>query len=310
MMGKQSHSARVGIIGGGLAGLAAACTLAARGHDVVLFEAGERFGGKADVIEAEGFRFDVGPTILLMPSVLGRIFAEAGRDVRDKLDLVALDPQWRSFFDGGSTLDLSADLDRMCGSLAAFAPGKGIDTAYRKFLGCAETLDQIARRYFFWRPVGSLKDILFERGVLQAGILPDVMRLHPWQSAGGLVRSIVPESRVAQMLDHFIQYVGSAPDASPAVLCGIAHMQTSEGVWYPKGGTRAVPVVLQRLAQELGVELRELPRSLDRARRPRSRRGNCHRARRAHRAGRGGLGLRCCAYPQDLARGHLRHPAI
>src|SRR5262249_46491435 len=66
----------------------------------------------------------------------------------------------------------------------------------------------------------------------------------------------VSEPRVAQMVDHFTQYVGSAPDASPAVLCGIAHMQTREGVWYPRGGTRAVPEALAKLAAELGVELR------------------------------------------------------
>src|SRR5215212_8743974 len=58
------------------------------------------------------------------------------------------------------------------------------------------------------------------------------------------------------MVDHFTQYVGSCPDASPAVLCGIAHMQTQGGVWYPMGGTRAVPEALARLAAELGVDLR------------------------------------------------------
>ena len=72
----------------------------------------------------------------------------------------------------------------------------------------------------------------------------------------GTIRGEVEEPRVAQMLDHFTQYVGSAPDASPAVLCGIAHMQTAEGVWYPKGGTRAVPEALGRLATDLGVEIR------------------------------------------------------
>src|SRR5262249_60205510 len=60
----------------------------------------------------------------------------------------------------------------------------------------------------------------------------------------------------AQMIDHLRQYVGSAPDAWPAVLCGIAHMQTQEGVWYPLGGTRAVPEALAALARDLGVELR------------------------------------------------------
>jgi phytoene desaturase len=58
------------------------------------------------------------------------------------------------------------------------------------------------------------------------------------------------------MLDHFTQYVGSSPYNSPAVLCGIAHMQTDGGVWYPMGGTRAVPVALLQLAERLGVEVR------------------------------------------------------
>jgi phytoene desaturase len=58
------------------------------------------------------------------------------------------------------------------------------------------------------------------------------------------------------MLDHYTQYVGSAPDASPAVLCGIANMQSQEGVWYPMGGTGAVPRALTRLAGELEVDLR------------------------------------------------------
>jgi len=58
------------------------------------------------------------------------------------------------------------------------------------------------------------------------------------------------------MVDHFTQYVGSAPSASPAVLCGMAHMQTSGGVWYPMGGTRAVPAALTKLAESFGVEFR------------------------------------------------------
>ena len=71
---------------------------------------------------------------------------------------------------------------------------------------------------------------------------------------GVLVRD-VRDPRVAQMLEHFIQYVGSSPLASPVVLCGIAQMQLGEGVWYPMGGTRTVPAALTRLAEELGVEI-------------------------------------------------------
>src|SRR5918998_3646927 len=97
------QSSNVVVIGAGLGGLAAACTLAARGYEVTLLERNDWLGGKAAVLEAEGFRFDMGPTILLMPSVLARIFAEAGRGLKDAIDLVPLDPQWRSFFDDGAT---------------------------------------------------------------------------------------------------------------------------------------------------------------------------------------------------------------
>jgi phytoene desaturase len=76
------------------------------------------------------------------------------------------------------------------------------------------------------------------------------------KSVASCVRSHVPDPKVAQMLDHFTQYVGSSPELSPAVLCSIAHMQTDEGIWYPMGGTRAVPLALVKLASELGVDLR------------------------------------------------------
>jgi phytoene desaturase len=71
-----------------------------------------------------------------------------------------------------------------------------------------------------------------------------------------VLRQFVPDAKISQMMDHFTQYVGSCPETSPAVLCGIAHMQTDEGVWYPIGGTRAVPVVLGKIAERLGVEIR------------------------------------------------------
>src|SRR3954449_6088580 len=81
----------VGVIGGGLGGLAAACTLAARGHQVILFERNAWLGGKAAVLHSNGFRFDMGPTILTLPSVLRRIFEEAGERLEDHLELLRLD---------------------------------------------------------------------------------------------------------------------------------------------------------------------------------------------------------------------------
>src|SRR4051794_5298807 len=251
---KHARSGRIGVIGGGLGGLASACTLAARGYDVVLFEKNPWLGGKAAVLSEGGFRFDMGPTILLMPSVLGRIFAEAGRDLKDELDLIPLDPQWRSFFVDGTTLDLHADIARMSATLDGFAPGGKTGQGYRRFLNLSERLEDISQRYFFWRSIGSVRDMFDPSTAASLSTLGDVLAMRPWSTVGATIRSHVGDPRVSQMLDHFTQYVGSSPDLSPAVLCSIAHMQTGEGVWYPRGGTRAVAEALIRLAGELGVE--------------------------------------------------------
>jgi len=252
----QLKSDRVGIIGGGLGGLAAACTLAARGYSVVLFEKSGQLGGKAVVLERNGFRFDMGPTILTMPSVLRRTFAEAGRDLADSLDLVRLDPQWRCFFPDGSTLDLVENVEDMAASLDSYAPGSASGTGYRNFLALSERLHRISDQYYFWKSIGGIGDMIDPKFGFSLAILGDVLAMRMGRSVAGTVRKFNPDPRVAQMLDHFTQYVGSCPEQSPAVLCGIAHMQTQEGVWYPRGGTRAVPEALVSLGRELGVEYR------------------------------------------------------
>ncbi len=246
---------RVGVIGGGLGGLASACTLAARGHSVVLFEKNDWLGGKAAVLEQDGFRFDMGPTILTVPSVLRQIFNEAGRKLEDELNLIPLDPQWRCFFDDGNTLDLVSNIDAMQDSLGKFAGDKTAD-GYGRFIEYSKRLHRISENWFFWRSIGGLRDMFDARNMTKAGTLGDVLAMRMGRSVASTVRSFVPDERVAQMVDHFTQYVGSAPDSSPAVLCGIAHMQTREGIWYPRGGTAAIPKALAALAADLGVDFR------------------------------------------------------
>ena len=83
------------------------------------------------------------------------------------------------------------------------------------------------------------------------------------------------------MLDHFVQYVGSSPYGSPAVLCSIAHMQTNDGVWYPMGGTRAVPVGIGGIGalSGRGVPYRRFGQPRCHRRRPRIGRGAWRPAR-------------------------------
>ena len=85
-MKHTSERNRVAVVGGGLAGLSSACVLAARGYAVTLFEKSDWLGGKAAVLARDGFRFDMGPTILTIPSVLRRVFTEAGRRMDQYLE--------------------------------------------------------------------------------------------------------------------------------------------------------------------------------------------------------------------------------
>ncbi len=253
---RNSRNERIGVIGGGLGGLAAACTLAARGYAVTLFERNEWLGGKAAQLEGAGFRFDMGPTIVTIPSVLRRLFTEAGRRMEDYLTLVNLDPQWRCFFEDGSALDPAQNPEAMAKLLDQFAPGKNSGAGYRDFMKLSHRLNDISYRFFFDKPIGGLRDMFDFKTAFDPKVLADVLAMRMGRSVAGTVRKFNPDPRVAQMIDHYTQYVGSSPYGSPAVLCGIAHMQANEGVWYPLGGTRAVPVALEKLARELGVEIR------------------------------------------------------
>lgn len=255
-MSHSQHQDGVAVVGGGLAGLGAACTLAARGHQVTLFEANDWLGGKAAVLNESGFRFDMGPTILTMPRVLRRIFEEAGRRLEDEMELVRLDPQWRCFFEDGSILDLSENVDAMSETLGEYASDPKSGPGYRKFIELSEKLHEVSEKFFFWKSIEDLRDTMDLGQSFDIKTLRDVLSLRMGRSVAQTVRKFVPDERVSQMLDHFTQYVGSSPLASPAVLCGIAHMQVAEGVWYPIGGTRAVADGLIRLAGDLGVDLR------------------------------------------------------
>ena len=251
-----THRPSVAVVGGGLGGLAAACVAAARGHAVTLYDKNPWLGGKAAVLEEDGFRFDMGPTILTVPRVLERVFAEAGRDLADYLDLRRLDPQWGCFFADGSRIDLLADVGAMGAAMDAFTGQPGTGAGYARFQAKASRLHDVSERFFFWRAVQDLFDTIDVRANMNPDTLRDVLALRMGSSVAGTIRGHVKDARLAQMLDHFVQYVGSSPYGAPAVLCAIAHMQVADGVWYPIGGTRAVVDALLKLAGELGVSLR------------------------------------------------------
>ena len=50
------------IIGSGFSSLASACYMAKAGFEVTVLEKNEQIGGRASLLEIDGFKFDMGPS--------------------------------------------------------------------------------------------------------------------------------------------------------------------------------------------------------------------------------------------------------
>jgi phytoene desaturase len=58
------------------------------------------------------------------------------------------------------------------------------------------------------------------------------------------------------LFSRFATYLGASPYSARAYLNVISHVELTAGLWYPKGGTVQIARAYQRLAEELGVEVR------------------------------------------------------
>ncbi|MEO8043816.1 MAG: NAD(P)-binding protein, partial [Spartobacteria bacterium] len=118
----QSGSTReVVIVGAGPGGLAASILLAAAGVRVRILERLPIVGGRTSTIEAEGFKFDLGPTFFLYPRILDEILRTAGTSLQAEIEMVRLDPQYRLTFGAGGEIDCTperAEMERQIGTLA------------------------------------------------------------------------------------------------------------------------------------------------------------------------------------------------
>jgi phytoene dehydrogenase-like protein len=83
------------VIGAGFSGLAAAAHLARGGARVQAGRAPRAGGGPRADVDADGFRFDMGPSWYWMPDVFERFFATFGKQVVDLYSLRRLDPSYR-----------------------------------------------------------------------------------------------------------------------------------------------------------------------------------------------------------------------
>jgi diapolycopene oxygenase len=238
---------KVAVIGGGLGGISAAACLAAAGFRVALYEKNDKLGGKLNVASIEGFSFDLGPSIIILPQYFRRVFERAGRNMDDYVELQELAPHWRSFFEDGVTVDLHPDMARMERELERL----GASTeGYWSYMEYSRRLFKFSEAGYLNRPADSAWDIARGFGLREMWRGTDF--LHSMH--GGLARYI-DEPHLQHMLGFFIKYVGSSPYDAPGTMNLLAYSQMGYGLFYVKGGMYNLARGYQKLLEDLGVEI-------------------------------------------------------
>jgi phytoene desaturase len=237
---------RAVVIGSGFGGLAAAVRLRARGYQVTLLEALDRPGGRARVIEQDGFTFDAGPTVITAPYLLHELFELVGRDSRDYFELVPVDPFYRIEFHDGSRFDYVGDEDRLLAQIAALNP-RDVDN-YRRLAAQAEKIFDIGYT--------ELADQPFDRFTTMARVIPQMVRLRSYRTVAGMVGSYIEDERVRQALTFEPLLVGGNPFSTTSIYLLIHWLERKWGVHFGVGGTGAIVDGLVRLLGEVGVDVR------------------------------------------------------
>jgi phytoene desaturase len=235
------------IIGAGVGGLSAAIRLAAQGKQVLVLEKNDHAGGKMSQHQAQGYRWDSGPSVITMLPVFEELFQAAGKDLADYLTLQPVDPLTRYFYPDGTQLDLYRDLPATLEQIEQIAP-RDVD-GYRRFLAYAAEIHRITGPVFIYDQPPQFSTLLKVRP-------GDMRRVDAMRTMQQAIESHVRSPHLRQLLGRFATYVGASPYLAPATLNVIAHVELNEGVWYPQSGIYSIALALQRLAQELGVEIR------------------------------------------------------
>ena len=218
------------VIGAGLGGLSAAMRLGAKGYAVTVLDRLDRTGGRGSSIEQDGHRFDLGPTIVTVPDVFERLWADCGRDFHSDVDLRAIEPFYEVRWPDGSTFCASTDDDKMLAEVAKLSPSdvKG----FQKFLKDAHARYVIGFEGMLTKPMHRLWETI--------KVLPSFAWLRADRSIYGLAASRVKDERLRMALSFHPLFIGGDPMHVTSIYALVAHLEKTYGVHYAMGGVQAI----------------------------------------------------------------------
>ncbi|MGE0880439.1 MAG: phytoene desaturase family protein [Acidimicrobiia bacterium] len=238
------------VVGAGIGGLSAACHLAGRGHDVTVVERADVPGGRAGLIEAMGYRFDTGPTVLTMPDILRATTEAAGVELESVLSLHRVDPTYRAVFADGSELRVRADREAMVAEITALAGQREADA----FRGFADWLTELYRV-----ELANFIDVDFDSpfGIMRHPLaMARLVRLGGFRKLTAKVDAVFADERLRRIFSFQAMYAGLSPLDALALYGVISYMDTIAGVYFPVGGMHAVPRALAEAATKAGTRIR------------------------------------------------------
>jgi len=236
---------KVVIIGSGFAGISAAAFMAKAGWEVTVLEKNPTTGGRASVLLADGFTFDMGPSWYWMPGVFERFFNCFGKKVSDYYELQRLDPSYRVYWPDDS-MDVPADYNELKIVFEKLEPGSG--EMLDKFMEEAAFKYEVGINKLVHKPGQSLLE--FADWELVKGVL----KLDVFNSIKNHVRKHFKHPKLRELLEFPVLFLGALPQDTPALYSLMNYADIKLGTWYPKGGMYKIVEAMTSLAKELGVK--------------------------------------------------------
>lgn len=236
---------KIVVIGAGFAGLAAATTLADMGYSVTLVEKHNMPGGRARIHEAEGFRFDMGPSWYWMPDVFERYFARFGKKVSDYYELIRLDPAYTMVFGKNDSMQIPADYGALRDLFESQEPGaaKQLDA----FMKQAAYKYEVGVNQLVYKPSRSITEFL------SPSLLLDMTRMDIFQSIRKHIAKFFKNKRLVTLMEFPVLFLGATPQNTPALYSLMNYADLKLGTWYPQGGMFEIVRAMESLAKEKGV---------------------------------------------------------
>jgi phytoene desaturase len=235
------------IIGGGLGGLSTALRLSGD-HKITIIEKDSKPGGRVNILEKDGFRFDLGPSFMSMSYELDELFRSSG--VNNPVKLSELEPIYQVFFEGRKEpLKIYKDLallqkefEGIEDSIAKKAEGY-INRAGEFF---NDTMDKVVKKNF-----SSMADYLVTLSSIPKKHIPFLIR-SIWTETGRHFSSY--EARVIFSLVAF--FLGATPFNTPAIYSLLNYTEMKmDGYWRVHGGMYTLVEEIVRILKQRNVEI-------------------------------------------------------